>query len=165
MTQHQIIYAKFEDFEEQLARCYFVLHGRFIANPPLAKFWAETTMQELQHSSTLRFCRERSLVANADIDFKTVDHVEELLDTVKGIVSDPNVSIDEAFYASLLIESSELEEIYDNLIGALAKDYRLLLDAIHASLLSHHATLADAAEKFCNDRGFAKAFRNLARKD
>src|SRR5688572_8402284 len=63
MTKRQMIYAKFEGFEEQLAHCYFVLHERFIANPPLAKFWANTAMEELQHSSILRFCRERGLMA------------------------------------------------------------------------------------------------------
>jgi hypothetical protein len=159
-----MIYARFEGFEEQLAHCYFMLHERFIANPPLAKFWAETAMEELQHSSILRFCRERSLLADMDIDYKTTDHVEELLDTVKGIVADPEVSVDEAFYASLLMESSELEDVYEKLIGPLAKDHRLLFDAIHASLRSHHEGFADAAEKFCGDRGFAEAFRNMGRK-
>src|SRR2546427_6197231 len=47
-NRRSMIYAKFEVFEEQLAHCYFMLHERFIANPPLAKFWAETAMDELQ---------------------------------------------------------------------------------------------------------------------
>ena len=36
-NRRSMIYAKFEVFEEQLAHCYFMLHERFIANPPLAK--------------------------------------------------------------------------------------------------------------------------------
>ncbi len=159
-----MIYAKFEVFEEQLAHCYFMLHERFIANPPLGKFWAETALDELQHHSILRFCRERGMMAEADVDFRTIGRVEELLETVKGIVSDPEVSINEAFYASLLMESSELEDIYEKLTAVLARDHRLLYDAILTSFRAHHAALAGAAEEFCSDRGIAEAFRNLGRR-
>src|SRR5947209_3053407 len=63
MAKREMIYAKFEALEEQLAHCYFQLHTHFIVNPPLAKVWAETAMEELQHSSMLRFCRERGFMA------------------------------------------------------------------------------------------------------
>jgi hypothetical protein len=161
MTKCQRIYATFETFEEQLAHCYFMLHERFIANPQLSKFWAETAIDELQHASILRFCRERNLLAEADVDFNTVDHVEQLLETVKGIVSDVEVSVDEAFYAALLMESSELDDVYEKLIGALTKEHRPLVDAIYAGLRSHHAAFADAAAKFSGDRGMSEAFRNV----
>ena len=63
MTKTETIYAKFEGFEEELAHCYFLLQGRFIANPPLARFWIDAAMDELQHCSILRFCRERGLMS------------------------------------------------------------------------------------------------------
>jgi hypothetical protein len=163
MTKRQLLYAKFEAVEEQLAHCYFLLHERFISNPPLAKFWAETAIDELQHQSTLRFCRERGLMADIDVDMKITGRIEDLLDTVKGIVSDHDVSVDEAFYAALLMESSELEDIYEKLTRSLAKDHPLLLDAIEANLRSHHLAFADAVEKFSGDRGLAEAFRNLGK--
>jgi hypothetical protein len=163
MTKRQATYAKFEAFEEKLAHCYFLLHERFITNPPLAKFWAETAMDELQHHSILRFCRERGLMADIDVDSTTIANVEDLLETVQGIVGDTGVSVDEAFYASLLMESSELEDVYEKLTGVLAKDHRLLFDAIQANLRSHHATFAEAAERFSGDRGLADAFTNLGR--
>ncbi len=162
MTKSQMVYSKFEKFEEQLAHCYFLLHERFIANPRLAKFWAETAMEELQHHSILRFCRERGLMADVDLDPNAAEHVEQLLDTVKSILSDPEVTIEEAFYASLLMETSELEDAYEKLTGVLAKDHRLLFEAIHASLRSHHSSFADAAEEFCADQGIAQAFKNLS---
>ena len=163
MTKRQMLYAKFEAVEEQLAHCYFLLHERFISNPQLAKFWAETAIDELQHQSILRFCRERGLMADIDVDMKITGRIEDLLDTVKGIVSDPDVSVDEAFYAALLMESSELEDIYEKLTRCLAKDHRLLFDAIEANLRSHHLAFADAVEKFSGDRGLAEAFRNLGK--
>jgi hypothetical protein len=164
MTKRQMIYAKFEAFEEELAHCYFLLHERFITHPELSKFWAETAIEELQHHSILRFCREHGLMADVDIDSVTIEHVEEVVEMVTGLASDPEVSVDEAFYAALLIESSELEDIYEKLIASLAKDRRLLFDSIQASLRAHHASIADAAARFCCDRGFAEAFRKLERR-
>jgi hypothetical protein len=164
MTKRQIVYARFEAFEEQLAHCYSMLHDRFVADPPLAKFWAEAATAELQHSATLRFCRERGFMSNGEIDYQAMDHVEELLDTFKGMVANPKLTVDQAFYASLFMESSELEDTYEKLIGPLANDHRLLFDAIHAGLRSHHVAFSDAAAEFCGDRALAEAFRNLRRK-
>lgn len=164
MTKTQTSYAKFEAFEEQLAHCYFLLHERFIANPPMAKFWAETAMDELQHHSILRFCRERGLTAEVDIDPRTAVHIEQLLETVRAICSKPDVSVEEAFYASLLMETSEIEDVYEKLTGALAKDHRLLFEAIQHSMRSHHQTFADAADEFCGDQAIADAFKNLSAK-
>jgi len=164
MTKRETIYTKFESFEEQLAHCYFRLHERFIANPPLARFWMDAALDELQHSSILKFCRDRGLMGYVNLDAKTAEHIEGLLDTVKGIATDPEVSIDEAFYASLLMESSELEDVYEKLTAALGDDHPLLLEAIHAGLRSHHGAFEDAIEKFSGDRGFLEAFRNLRRR-
>jgi hypothetical protein len=163
MTKREMIYTRFEGFEEQLAHCYFMLHERFIANPPLARFWVEAAMDELQHCSILRFCRERGLMADIHIDPNVAEHVEQLLNTVKGLATDPEVSIDEAFYASLLMESSELDGMYERLTADLAKNHPLLFEAIHASLRSHHSAFADAVEEFSGDRGFVEAFKNLGR--
>src|SRR5207253_2229995 len=85
MTKREMIYTKFERFEEQLGHCYFLLHERFITNPPLARFWAEAAMDELQHQSILRFCRDRGLMADVDLDGSTAEHVEQLLETAKGL--------------------------------------------------------------------------------
>jgi hypothetical protein len=163
MTKRDAIYGRFEAFEEQLAHCYFLLQERFIADPALSRFWADSALEELQHNSILRFCRERGFMADVEVDGKTADKVEELLDTVKTIVSDPDVSIDEAFYASLLMESSALEEAYAKLTRALEKDHLLLYAAIHASLRSHHDRFTEAAEAFCSNRGIVEGFRNLGR--
>lgn len=163
MTKVDAIYTRFGAFEEELAHCYFRLHERFIANPRLAKFWAEAALDELQHSSILRFCREHGLTTGADVDFSTAEHIDQLLDSVKEIVNDPEVTVDEAFYASLLIESSELDDVYEKLARTLAKDHLLLYQAIHASLRGHYETFADGAQEFSGDKGLAEAFRAFGR--
>jgi hypothetical protein len=161
MTQREVIYARYEKFEEELAHCYFVLHERFISDPPLARFWAEAAMDEMQHFSMLRFCREHGAMADDTPDLKTTANIEDLLETVKSLVADSDISVEEAFYASLLMESSELEEIYERLVKGLERNHPLLHQAIHASLRSHLHGFKDAAERFCKDRGFIEAFRNM----
>ena len=163
MAKRDAIYEKFETIEEQVAHCYFMLHEHFIANPPLAKFWVEAAMDELQHNSILRFCRERGLMSDVDIDREAVEKIEQFLETVKGIIADPDVTIEEAFYASLLLETSELDEVYEKLTRVLAADHPLLHQAIHASLRSHHQVFVEGAERFCADRGSVEAFRKLGR--
>jgi len=163
MTQREAIYTKYEKFEEELAHCYFLLHERFIADPPLARFWAEAAMDELQHFSILRFCRERGPMANVEPGATTTNNIEDLLETVKSIVSDPTVTVEEAFYASLLMESSEMEEVYERLVNGLERDHPLLFQAVHASLQSHLREFSEGAEQFCKDRGFIEAFRNMGR--
>jgi len=165
MTSKEATYARFEAFEEQLAHCYFLLHEQFMTNPPLAKFWAETAMEEMQHFSMLRFCRERKLMTDTVLDCEMAGHVGELLETVKGMVSDPDLTVDESFFAALLMESSELDDAYEMLTRGLANDHRILYDAIRANLRSHHDRFADAAEQFCKDSGLAEAFRGLGRCD
>jgi len=161
MTRTQALYARFEVFEEQLAHCYFLLHERFIANPPVAKFWADSAMEEMEHFSMLRFCREKGLMAEVEVDPDAADHIEQLLEMTKSIVREPDVSIDDAFYASLLMESCEIDEIYGKLIRTLVKDHRLLYDAVVASLRTHHDRFADGAEAYCGNKTFAEAFRML----
>ena len=161
MTQREAIYAKYEKCEEELAHCYFLLHERFIKDPPLARFWAEAAMDEMQHFSMLRFCREHNVMTDDAPDLITTGKIEDFLETVKSLVADPEISVEEAFYASLLMESSELEEIYERLIAGLQKDHPLLYQGIHASLHAHYGQFREAAERFCKDCGFIEAFRNL----
>lgn len=163
MTNANAIYARFEVLEERLAHCYFILHERFIADPQLARFWAEAALDELQHSSILRFCREHRLFADTDVDVPTADRIDDLIDSVRAIVKNPGVTIQEAFYASLLMESSELDEAFEKLTGALAADHRVLYQAIRASMRLHHDKFADGAAEFLKDRACVDAFRNLNR--
>jgi hypothetical protein len=104
------------------------------------------------------------MMTDLGIDGEAADHIEQLLETVKGIVSDPGVSAEEAFYASLLMEFSEMEDLYEKMITGLAQDHRAMYDTVRARLDNHHATFAEAAARFCNDRGLAAAFENLVSK-
>lgn len=162
MTSHDV-YARFEALEEEVAHCYFIFYERFIANTRLAKFWAEAALDELQHASILRFCREHGLFAKIDVDGRVADKVDQLLDTMKDIAGRATVTSDEAFSAALIIESSELDESYQKLTRPLAQAHLLLYQAIQTNLRLHHYNFAEAAAQFCKDQTFAEAFRVLAK--
>jgi hypothetical protein len=164
MTRNEAIYTKFETMEEQVAHCYFMLYERFISNPAFARFWMETALQELQHAAILRFCRERNCMAGPQISLKTTERIEQTLETVKCVATDPGVTEDEALYASLLLESSELEDIFEKLIRPLEKDHDLLFAAMTETLRGHHNGFAEAAAAFAKKPGLAEAFRQLAQR-
>ena len=161
MTAMDTNYARFEALEERLAHCYFILHERFNSDPQLATFWAEAAMDELQHSSLLKFCRERGIMTAAEIDSATSERLRRMVDTVSSIVSNPEVTVEQAFYASLLIESSEVDDVFAKLTQPLNKDHILLHQAIDASLRLHHLKFAEAAGKFLKDQACADSFRRL----
>src|SRR5215510_12656012 len=79
----QDLYAKFEALEEEVAHCYFVFHERFLSNPPLAKFWVDAALDEMQHASILRFCREHNLCGNIDDAPAVAARIDELLDILR----------------------------------------------------------------------------------
>jgi hypothetical protein len=160
---NQDVYARFEALEEEVAHCYFIFHERFIANTRLAKFWVEAALDELQHASILRFCREHKLFAKIEVEGRAADKVNQLLDTVRDIVGRPKLTTDDAFSAALIVESSELDESYQKLTRPLAQAHLFLYQAILANLKLHHYNFAEAAAEFCKDKAFAEAFRSLAR--
>ena len=162
MTKTETIYAKFETLEDQVAHCYFLFHERFVGNERLAKFWLETGVHEVQHAAMLRFCRQQGMMVDTVIHPRIIREVEDLLETVKDIARDPEVSIDEAFFASLLIERSELEDVYEKLTGILEKDHRLLFAAIRSNLHEHHVAFAEAAKKFVGSPRLIELFSRLA---
>src|SRR5215510_11962458 len=82
MTSKEI-YAKFEALEEEVAHCYFVFHERFLFNAPLAKFWVDAALDEMQHASILRFCREHGLFGHIDSVPTVAKNINELLDGLR----------------------------------------------------------------------------------
>jgi hypothetical protein len=164
MTREHV-YARFEALEEEVAHCYFVFYERFVANSDLAKFWAEAALDELQHASILRFCREHGILVSRSVDEQAADRVHQLLDTVRDAVRNPKLTPDEAFSAALVVEASELDESYEKLTRALSQGHLLLFQAIQANLRLHHYNFAEAAAQFCEDKAFAEAFRTLAKTD
>jgi hypothetical protein len=159
------LYEKFEALEEAVAHCYFVFHERFLSNSRLAKFWVDAALDEMQHASILRFCREHELFGRIDDATAVARKIDDLLDILKDAASKPNISVDDAFAAALIVESSELDEAYEKLTRPLVQAHMILYEAIQSNLRLHHYNFAEAAEEFCRDKGYAEAFTSLARTD
>ena len=80
---------------------------------------------------------------------------------LKASLPTPDVSIDEALYASLLVESSELEDVYEKLTTALKDHNELLYKTLHKDLLAHQDRFADAAAEFASRPALVRAFKLL----
>src|SRR5262245_60477572 len=130
----QDLYAKFEALEEEVAHCYFVFHEQFLSNSPLAKFWVEAALDEMQHASILRFCREHQLLGPLEDGKAVAKKIDELLDILRVTVSKAKISVDDAFAAALVAESSELDEAYKKLTRPLVQAHLMLYDAIQSNL-------------------------------
>jgi hypothetical protein len=137
MIRSETTYRRFEAIEAQIAHCYFLFHERFIRNPRFSQFWLEMAMQELQHSAMVQFCREHACMGDADVNVNASRNIEQLLDVIKGVATDPDVSMDEALHTSLLIESSELEDVYEKLTDAVKDHNELLYRAMHKDFQAH----------------------------
>jgi hypothetical protein len=164
MTSNDL-YAKFELLEEEVAHCYFVFHERFLFNSPLAKFWIDAALDEMQHASILRFCREHELFGTVDNAAEAAKRVDELLNTLRVTANKAKIGIDEAFAAALIVESSEMDEAYEKLTRPLVQAHLMLYEAIQSNLRLHHYNFAEAAEQFCRDKTYADAFTSLAKTD
>jgi hypothetical protein len=161
----QDLYAKFEALEEQVAHCYFLFHERFLSNAPLAKFWLDAALDEMQHASILRFCREHKLFGQVDNAADTAGKIDALMDTLRDAASKTNIGVDEAFAAALIVESSELDETYQKLTRPLVQAHLMLYQAIQSNLRLHHYSFAEAAQRFCQDKSYSAAFTGLAKSD
>jgi hypothetical protein len=158
------LYTRVEGFENRLGHVYIEFNARFKDRPELAKFWSESALEEMQHGSMLRFCREHKSMNGSDIDPAACERIENLLETVSSVAKKPDLTVKEAFYASLLMEASELDELFSKLTRGMLPDHLFLYEAVKASLRSHHDRFAEAADRFLGDPAFAAAFRNLSRK-
>jgi hypothetical protein len=154
-------YGRFEAIEARIAHCYFLFHERFKRNAGFSRFWLEMALQELQHSAILHFCREHACMAEVDINVHASRDIEQLLGVITGVATDPNVSMDEALYASLLIESSELEDVYEKLTSGLKHYNELLYRTMHKDLQAHQDTFAAAAAAFASRPALVRAVKLL----
>ena len=164
MANEVELYSRFEALENRMAQLYLAFYERFKHQPELAKFWSEVALEEMQHASILRYCIEQRSFSPDSIDSSVSDRIEGLVDTVAALARKPDLTVDEAFYASLLVEASELDDVYSQLAKTLIANHVLLYDAIQAGLHAHHERFADAADRFLRDPAFVAAFRNLSKK-
>jgi len=161
-------YTKFEGLENRLARVYTRFQKRFENQPELSQFWAGVALDEMEHSSMLRLCRQRGRPSTHSVAESVYKFIDILIESVESISEKPDLTVAEAFYAALLMEASELDDVYAQLIHGWLPDQlaarEALKEVMEANLRAHHERFAEAADRFLPDPAFGMAFRNLSKK-
>jgi hypothetical protein len=157
------IYLRFEHFERRLALTYLRLHKRFVESPPVANFWMHAALDEVQHASILRFCRDQQVFSVAGVTMESADQIDDLLASTSAVISKDDLTLREAFYAALLVEASELDDIYGQLTIALAERHPEVYATVQLQIQRHHEQFAAAADRFVGDPAYGAAFRNLSK--
>ena len=157
-------YRRFEQLERNMALIYLRMHRRFIENPPLASFWMHAALDEVQHASILRFCRENHAFALKDLSAGAAERIEDLMASVSAVFGRQDLTLKEAFYAALLMEASELDDVYAGLTSGLADCYPEIYKNVQNQISRHHEHFAAAAEQFAQDDAECVARANLAQR-
>lgn len=157
------IYETFEGFEMQAADLYVVISRRFAEHARLSWFWAEMALEELEHSSMLRLCREYGLVDDDGVNDALLGSIRDVLKRAAAAGARPGLTVTEAFRLALEIESCELERAYEKLTRPLYRPYPFLQEALHQGMRDHQRRFAKAIIEFSDDPTLAEHFETLAR--
>lgn len=142
------IYAGFIRFEERSAEIYLELAVRFLHDVDLSWFWVEMAMEEKQHAGLLQYCRETGICASQLPNRKQILNLKTLYDDLEVRIADPGLDVDRAFEIAIILESSEINEIYKTLTAPIEGPWYVLRKKIDLSVGNHFEKLEEAARRF-----------------
>jgi hypothetical protein len=142
------IYDGFIRFEERSAEIYLELSVRFLHNIDLSWFWVEMAMEEKQHAGLLQYCRETGICATQLPNREQILNLKALFDGLQLRVADPHLDTDSAFEIAIILESSEINDIYKNLTDPIEGPWYVLRKKIDLSVGKHFDRLEEAARRF-----------------
>jgi hypothetical protein len=164
MIQQQV-YEIFIKFEEHSASLYLDLSTRFHENPALSWFWVEMAMEEKRHAGLLQFCRETGTRCAVIPTDEQIQHLAGLFKDLGARTSMANLTVDEAFDIAIALESSEINEIYDNLVANVSGPFYVIRRKIELSIRNHFAKLRAAAVQFGASRSTLERLANLEQRE
>ena len=142
------IYETFIRFEERSAALYLELSVRFLYNLELSWFWVEMAMEEKQHAGMLQHCRE-ALSFAADLpDQKQIERLDQLFRQFEARVTEPDLTVDDAFDVALRLERSEINNVYLKLTGSIEGPAHIMRKKMELSVADHLERLKEAAPRF-----------------
>jgi hypothetical protein len=142
------IYDGFIRLEERSADIYLELSVRFLRDSDLSWFWVEMAMEEKQHAGLLQYCRETGICAARLPDREQILRLKKLFEELETRVVDPSISVDGAFEIAMLLEASEINEIYKTLTEPIEGPWYVLRKKIDLSVANHFDKLGEAASRF-----------------
>ena len=144
----QQLYDVFISFEERSADFYLDLSVRFMDNVELSWFWVEMAMEEKQHAGLLQYCLETGICAAQLPGREQILHLKNLFEDLDRRVADASLSLDGAFEIAMLLEGSEINEIYKALTAPIEGPWYVLRKKIALSVGNHFEKLEEAARRF-----------------
>lgn len=162
MIEPIAVYWGFETLERKAAEIYFELRKRFSAQPRAAVFWREVGCEELEHAEVLRYCREHHLFNAGGVTAEQALRIEAAMRGALDTISKPGLTLTQAFEIALMLESSEIDEIYEKLTFKLHSPYPFLRDAFQANYRDHLMRFARSARSFGVDLQIIDGFKALA---
>ena len=144
----QQIYDGFIRFEERSAEIYLELSVRFLDDIDLSWFWVEMAMEEKQHAGLLQYCRETGIFATQLPGREQILNLKALFDDLEARVTDRKLDIDGAFEIAIILESSEINDIYKNLTEPIEGPWYVLRKKIDLSVRNHFEKLEASARRF-----------------
>jgi len=144
----QQLYDIFIGFEERSAELYLNMSVKFADSPEMSWFWVEMAMEEKQHAGMLQYCKETGMFASNLPTTEQIQRLAAMFKTLHGLVVSPGFDLDQAFDVAITIESSEINEIYDNLTSNLSGPWYVIRKKIELSICNHFEKLWHAAERF-----------------
>jgi hypothetical protein len=142
------IYEGFIRFEERSADIYLELSVRFLHDIDLSWFWVEMAMEEKQHAGLLQYCRETGVCAAQLPKREQILNLKALFDDLELRAASPELDVDAAFEIAIILESSEINDIYKNLTDPIEGPWYILRKKIDLSVTNHFERLAEAARRF-----------------
>lgn len=139
----------FVEFEKRAEAIYMRLARRFRDNTELSGFWLGMSLAERQHAVILSFCERQHLLTEVpSVDSPSILQSVELLLSLEDRAAQLNLSLDDAFMIAADLERSEINTIYERLVGPVEGTSYLVRKKIETMGANHLQIIVQAARRF-----------------
>ena len=156
------VYDIFIRFEDRSAELYLDLSVRFFADPELSWFWVEMAMEEKQHAGLLRYCRDANVFTTQLPDASEIQKLAALFSRLQRSILNESLTVDAAFEIAILLETSEINDIYRRLTAPIQGPQHILQKKLEISVEHHFRKLLAAAQKYGVSSGLLDRLAQLA---
>jgi len=163
MIQPQL-FEVFIQFEEHASSLYLDLSARFGENLALSWFWIEMAMDEKQHAGLLQFCKEAGTVISVVPTDEQIQHLGGLFKELSAKATKPDLALDEAFDIAIAVESSEINEIFDNLIKNITGPLYVIRKKVELAI-NHFTKLREAGVRFGVSKSILERLADLEQRE
>lgn len=157
---------RLSELETQIARFYERLAEMFEDDQELGSFWMRLAEDELDHADALRSAAEQLWLMPVPLDGPLVEPalIARLLREIRQCeqrMTQHEASLDHALYCTLLLETSELNWIYQWLLDELPVLWTETLRSMHDRPNDHLGRVCTVIERFSQSAALRQQARAL----